>query len=202
MQKLIYLLRHEESKAQTEEELSFDAELSEKGRQNSFLIQEKFNGVFFDKVFVSPLKRARETYEIAEIAKNRLRTSHIENQIKFDARLIEAMPKGSYDAILPYKCEEKIVNSDAWNKDIKVNLENFICDLRKDNFKTCLIIGHNGFFNLMLKYILGVQDINYKTAFENYCRIDNGSFSLIAIDDENPKKDCIKFWNIRELRND
>ena len=44
---------------------------------------------------------------------------------------------------------------------IEINLENFICELRKDDFKTCLIVGHNGFFNLMLKYIFGVLEQIY-----------------------------------------
>jgi len=91
--KKIWLLRHAESKAQTEEEYGFDTGLSEAGEKQADRLKHVFNNLNFDKIYLSPLKRARETFE---------RSGINGSNIEFDSRIIEELPGDAYSSILPY----------------------------------------------------------------------------------------------------
>ena len=55
-----------------------NTELNNEGRKQAQIVKEKLNGIKFDKVFASPLKRAKETAQIIS-----------EQEIVFDDRLKE-----------------------------------------------------------------------------------------------------------------
>ena len=77
---MIYIVRHGQTDWNVEGRYQgrIDVELNEKGIEQAQKIREKLNGVKFDKVFSSPLKRAIKTAEII--------TS---NDIIVDDRLVE-----------------------------------------------------------------------------------------------------------------
>lgn len=77
---MIYFVRHGETEWNKIGKIQghVDIELNDEGRAQANYIKEKFQGVKFDKVFSSPLKRAKETAKIIG-----------EQDIIVDDRLIE-----------------------------------------------------------------------------------------------------------------
>lgn len=63
---MIYFVRHGETEWNKIGRMqgSIDIELNETGRKQASIVKEKLKGVKFDKVFSSPLKRAKETATI------------------------------------------------------------------------------------------------------------------------------------------
>ena len=63
----LYLVRHGQSQANANHIMQgakIDQPLTDKGRMQANETKEKLSGIQFDKIFVSPLKRASETAEI------------------------------------------------------------------------------------------------------------------------------------------
>ncbi len=186
--KTLFLIRHAESKAQTEEEYSFDANLSDKGIKQSRRLGNSLTGIDFDVSFLSPLRRTRQTFEFANFAKE---------QVIFDSRLVEALQSGGYKStILPYEYinygQQDIHN--AWENQISQNVKDFICDLRKIKAKKVLVISHGGFLSLLCKHITSQGNIS-NNPYENYCRMDNCGMSQIFISETDCKKDELLYWN-------
>lgn len=79
----LYLVRHGQSQSNAEHIMQgtkIDKPLTEKGRRQAEATKQKINGIKFDRVFVSPLKRASETAEII---------AGPQTTITFDPRLVE-----------------------------------------------------------------------------------------------------------------
>lgn len=63
---MIYIVRHGETDWNKEGKLQghTDTELNDTGRKQALILKDKLQNIHFDKVFVSPLKRTRQTAEI------------------------------------------------------------------------------------------------------------------------------------------
>jgi len=77
---MIYFVRHGQTEWNKIGKMQghMDIELNDEGRKQAKIVKEKLSGVKFDKVFSSPLKRAKETAEII-----------CDQEIIIDDRLIE-----------------------------------------------------------------------------------------------------------------
>jgi probable phosphoglycerate mutase len=184
MQKIV-LVRHGESKAQTEQEFSFDAGLSDAGKKQSERLGAALAGIDFDMIYCSPLKRARETFECAGLPKDNLR---------FDSRIIECLPKGLYNTILPYEKisygEQDIHN--AWNLPSAKRLMAFMNDVYCDEFENALVVSHGIALNMMLKIFLGCDC----ESESKYCFMENAAVSILKTDMENGME-RLELWNCR-----
>ncbi|OGV41020.1 MAG: hypothetical protein A2X48_11665 [Lentisphaerae bacterium GWF2_49_21] len=185
--KKIWLLRHAQSKAQTEEEYGFDAGLSKKGEKQSERLRSPFKDIFFDKICLSPLKRARETFEISKIKGK---------SIEFDSRLIEDLPGGGYSSLLPYVGLPGYADADrhnAWMTDVRARALSFMNDLYMHDQRHILVVSHCGFFSNLLGAFLSHGDAGLFAKFK-FCMMHNTGISVLYIGLER-KADTLLCWN-------
>jgi broad specificity phosphatase PhoE len=185
--KKIWLLRHAESKAQTEEEYGFDTGLSDNGKKQADRLKNVFKDTSFDKIYISPLKRARETFERAGI-----KCCNIE----FDSRIVEELHGDAYSAILPYPPLPgygKTESHNAWLISARQRAICFLKELYTIEARQVLVLSHSGFFNHLLTAFLPEDEIGLSERFK-LCRISNAGISVIYIG-SNIKNDAMLIWN-------
>ena len=153
MMKTIWLVRHGESNAQTGNEGWADPSLSNRGRCQAKRLIPILENVGFSHAFISPLQRARHTYELAQ-GKATYEC--------FDSRIVECSYGRTYDEILPYLTPNyaQADQQNAWNNPIAVKVKSFAEGLRKCTGKKILLVGHWAVFSLLLQHLLGHEDLN------------------------------------------
>ncbi len=186
--KRIWLVRHGESKAQTgETEDGRDPELSKRGRKQARRLEEPLGAIPFETILVSPLTRARQTYELAGA-----RAGHAE----FDSRLAEAnwgMPD-YYAGILPVITPAELAAPDrhnAWRESAETRAENLVLELMARGEQDILLFGHWGIFTRVFLAFCGmpVDDWGFQAV------MDNTAISLLESDAEGRR--YIRYWNDR-----
>ena len=199
--KRIWLIRHGESKAQTMEQYSFDADLSDLGVAQAEALQEalKDKKITFSEVHISPLRRARQTFEALNIDKN-ISEAKL-TQCFFDIRLIEEMPAESYQTLLPYEKLPNyavVINESEWLDHMSERIEKF-CDNLVMNEKLSgdiLIVCHMGVLNhLVRKFQSYCTD---KSGNGDYFYFHNCSYSVLEITDDCQCK-VIEIDNVNHL---
>ncbi|MFA6290729.1 MAG: histidine phosphatase family protein [Victivallales bacterium] len=185
--KKIWLLRHAESKAQTEEEYGFDTGLSERGLKQAQRLEKVFGSLTFDKIYLSPLKRARETFEHSGITGC---------NIEFDSRIVEELPGNAYSSILPYPALPGYGSADSHNAWLTGARQRAICfldELHAIKARHVLVLSHGGFFNHLLTAFLPQHGIEL---FENFkhCQTSNAGISVLYVG-PNIKYDSLLSWN-------
>ena len=180
----LFLVRHAESKRNTHEKSSVDAELTDIGKEQARRCGSYFSTIELTKVYCSPLKRARATFkpihrqitcknisytkDIAEINLGEFGDGSIDNLSGFfKAAVNSGIP---YHTFRPKKGESLQDTYDRASKFYQKLLKNHSS---KD---TILIVGH-GFFNLYLMlYALGLDLFEGK-----YYKLSNASISTLYI---------------------
>lgn len=183
--KRLWLVRHAESQAQTGEFLGIDAPLSKLGTLQAERLKEPLSSIKFDIAYISPLKRARQTYEYSEL--------NIQN-VFFDTRIIEEMPQHSYNILLPY--EElpgygKPDTQNAWNIEAFERAKSFLSEISLANIKNILVITHSAFLNILLHALIKFE---YKES-EFYFGTNNCGISSIVLPSKETPRTTILFWN-------
>lgn len=96
----IYFIRHGQTEANLNKVMAGhkDVELTEKGREQAYLTAEKLKNYTIDFMFVSPLKRARETAEIINsVRKEEIPLMIKEELIEVDYGIYEDVKKTNFD---------------------------------------------------------------------------------------------------------
>lgn len=194
------MIRHAQSKAQTGEQSWLDPELSDLGDRQARHVAAFFSDKQYDLAIVSPLRRARTTFELARI---RART------IRFDSRLVEATlgrgPGYDYREILPYTTPEygESDSADMWNAPAGVRVASLLSELRGTDGRV-ILVGHCGIFHVIRAYLCG-DPIEGEPVFTEELRpllMDNVALSTAELG-TSPRKDRIMEWNrpiLSELR--
>ena len=91
--KQLWLVRHGESTAQQAKKHDPDPHLSKRGVEQAKRLVEPLKGIVFDQIWISPLRRVRQTVDLS-----RVRGAHL----AFDSRLIECPFDVNYAQLLPY----------------------------------------------------------------------------------------------------
>ncbi len=177
----IIMIRHGETFDNVKKQYSSeDTRLTDKGREEierTKLLLEEFE---YEKAYVSPLKRAKETQEILDIKDaeedNRLKEIDFGKFIGYDFNsLKEAYPKE-----MEYWLEDYIHNPPLEGESI-YNLynrvENFLEEKILEN-KDILLICHDGVIKSALGWVFNRYDYFFRF------RLNNGSISVINIDKE------------------
>lgn len=187
--KRIWLFRHGESRAQTGEESWIDPALTEQGRRQAAKTGEHLAGMQFDRICISPLRRARESYEVAQPKGTR---------VAFDIRLVECSYGRTYDPLLPYATPAYAVadGEDAWILPACDRVEQLIRDLRVSRDQSVLLIGHWAFFSMCAAHVLGVSPLvePFPGQTKTSLLMDNAALSLLVLDHER-YGDAIVLWN-------
>lgn len=188
--KKLWLVRHGESKAQTGEQYSFDADLSALGERQSKKLSPFFSKLKFDRIYISPLRRARQTFEIGVPGKCR--------KVFFDSRLVEILPSESYSQMLPYEIVPDYARSDvhnAWLKDPAERIEDFLNEIYGIPGQNVLAVAHSAILSVLLNVFISSRFGRIANWLDcPYCKMDNAALSLLEIGAER-KDDKMHFWN-------
>lgn len=184
----VYLLRHGETKYNADGNRycgRTDIELTEKGIGQANLVNSQLQGMVFDAVYASPLKRAFYTAEIASGTKT----------VKTDERLIE-VDFGGWEG----KTKEEFISENAvlwnnWMKDpatakaggtgesaaeVVQRVDDFYQEmLGKHPSGNILVVGHNGINRLYLAHKLGMPLKHYRRIVQ-----ENSSITLFSLDEK------------------
>lgn len=185
--KKIWLVRHAQSRAQTEEEYGIDAGLSENGIRQAERLAKVFNNTCFDRIYLSPLKRSRETFEYS-----RIRGTSVE----FDSRLVEELPEGAYSHILPYDILPDYGRNDqhdAWLTSARARAVSFMDDLYSISDRNILVMSHCGFLNHLLTAFISWHE-NALCEKLKYCHMNNTGISVFSLGSDR-KTDSMLAWN-------
>ena len=151
--KYIWLARHGESRGNTGEERDIDPPLSEQGQQQAARLSESLGHITFDRIYVSPLKRTRQTLEMSGLAMN---------DVVFDSRIIEWRPEGAYEPYLPYETLPDYGKPDAhsaWRLPFNDRINAFADEVRLQEFDHVLVVTHGGAsIGLADAFVTGTHD--------------------------------------------
>ncbi len=148
----VWLVRHAESRGNTGHETDIDPPLSAHGRRQAGQLARNLGHLTFGRVYVSPLKRARETMELSGLC--------MENVI-FDSRIVEWRPEGLYDSVLPYQTLPEYGEADAhdaWRMPFEERIQSFADEVRQQSFDNVLVITHGGVSIGLVAAFLGKAD--------------------------------------------
>ncbi len=186
------LIRHAQSRAQTGEEPWLDPDLTPLGQRQARAAATYFSGNRFDLTIVSPLLRARKTFELM-----RVRTT----EIQFDARLVEVTlnrgPGYDYRALLPYLTPSygRPDQSDMWLAPAGRRVASLLAELRGFPGRV-LMVGHCGTFHVIRHYLLG-DPIDGEPMFDRAARaliMDNVALTTARLG-ASPRHDAVLQWN-------
>jgi broad specificity phosphatase PhoE len=183
----LWLVRHGESAAQTGEELSIDSNLSALGRMQAARLQDVFARIRFDAVFISPLKRARQTYEAsgARLAPDGF--------AEFDTRIAEDMQSGGYLPILPYGELPGYAardRHDAWDRPTLERVDEFYRDVERLSRDHCeiAVFAHAMVVSALLNRFMDAPVFRH-------CSPGNASVSIIERRPDSARFDELRLWN-------
>jgi len=186
----LWLVRHAQSAAQTGEELSIDSGLSALGRQQAARLAEPLGRLHFDAIFLSPLKRTRQTFELSGAT-----ASHIE----FNTLLLEDMLEGGYAPILPYGTLPDYGLPDthnAWPRTTLERVDAFLDEIAKISISKpdVLVVSHAMFLNVMLHRLFGAGIAHGHLNSHP----SNASISLFIRSEGSERFDALSLWNFQE----
>ena len=185
--KRIWLVRHGQSQSQSGEvDDVVDPELSELGRRQARRLVKPLQNIKSDRILISPLRRAWQTYQLSGIQSGRC---------IFDSRLIESDwgIDGWYKDILPVTSPD-IAEPDcryAWLEPVEKRVTNILLDIQQGSNQNLLCFGHWGIFNHIFLKFTG----NDRTTTSVSAPMDNTAISLLEIDDN--QNHIIRYWNER-----
>jgi broad specificity phosphatase PhoE len=183
----VYLLRHGETQYNADGNRycgRTDIALTEKGIGQAKLVRAQLQGMSFDGVYSSPLKRALYTAEITSGGKT----------VKTDNRLIEVDFGGWEGKTKPEFISENPALWDSWMDDpwtgkaggtgesaamVVTRVNSFYQEmLAQHPSGNILVVGHNGINRLYLAYKLGMP-------LKNYAKIvqQNSSITMFSLDE-------------------
>lgn len=185
----VYLLRHGETRWNADGNRycgTTDIDLTEKGVQQAHFAANLLNGLTFDALYSSPLKRAFVTAQIA---------SGKPEQVHTDARLIEA-DFGNWEG--KTRAEFVAQNPQLWDDwsrapehtkagetgdtamDVVSRVDHFFREMQQTHPSgTILVVAHNAVNRFYLAWKLGMPLRNYRKLVQ-----DNSSITLFALDQQ------------------
>lgn len=188
---MIYVVRHGQTDWNLEGRFQgrIDIELNEKGREQAEKTKKKLDGIKFDKVFSSPLKRAYETAQIIT-----------DEPIEIDDRIIER-GNGQLEGRLKKECVNMVDFTDENEQklgiellpDFRGRITDFFDELEKNYVgKNVLVVTHAGVSIYVRCYFEGEpKDGNYNNYKLKNCEV-------LEYDNNIRKKDkVIEEWGER-----
>ncbi len=186
--KTIILVRHGESDYNSKGIIQGNTNksvLTAKGKKQANYVGSWLKELSIDKIFSSPLKRAKQTAEI--IAKN---CDFNPNQLAFDNRLKEidfGAWKEQNRTVVKQNFPEKYkiwrtrpydfeIDGNFPVQELYARIEDFINDeiYARDEIRTCIIVGHRGTISSIINCILKLPKSHH-----HFLQIDRGSVSVL-----------------------
>ena len=181
---MIYVVRHGQTDWNLEGRFQgrIDIELNEKGKAQAKKTKGKLEGIKFDKVFSSPLKRAFETAQIIT-----------DEPIEVDDRIIERC-NGQLEGKLKTECENLVDFTDENEQKLGIEslpnfrgrITNFLDELgKKYAGKNVLVVTHAGVRIYVRCYFEGEpKDGNYNNYKLKNCEVLQYDNAKKSVDDK------------------
>lgn len=183
----IWLVRHGQSQAQTDEDDDWrDPALSDLGKRQSARLAEPLRDAEFDRILISPMRRAMKTFELSQ-AKGRV--------VEIDTRVAESDwgHPNCYESLLPLTTPgfAQPDRHHALLESVEDRVEDLLADLLSDTEGSILMFGHWGVFSLFHRRFVGAA----ATAAPVTAHMDNTAISVLELDDD--RRRHIRCWNDR-----
>lgn len=173
MKKQLYLIRHGESQAQTGAiEDGVNPPLSELGKKQARALRERIADIEVDRVLLSPLDRAWNTYLLSEYSIDR-------DKVFFEKRFVESDwgIEGFYQKLVLDGLPD-IAHQDSTQNHLLPGMDrvNSLCDeLLSSDVQRTMLFGHWAIISDFFKAFFGCADI--------HVRVNNTSITLLEVDD-------------------
>lgn len=186
-------IRHAQSTAQTGGDDWLDPDLTALGERQARAAADYFSDKEFDLALISPLRRARRTFELA---------SPKAGHARFDSRLVECTldrgPGYDYREILPYSTpgSAEADTEDMWTAPAGERIASLLQELRGLSLERVLLVAHNGILNVLRSHIAG-SPIPGEPGLDDLLRAhqtDNTGVHGFFIG-VTPAEDRLLFWN-------
>jgi len=154
----IYLVRHGMSKLNNSGIIfgQLDPDLNEKGIKDAKRAREFFSQIDYDEIYVSPLKRTKETAKI--INRKNLEISYVEEIKELNFGLYEGLSYKEIEKKYPDLVKEQSKDWKNFNygngeslNELLERVKNFYNSLDKN--KNIIIVSHWGVINTLLSYL-------------------------------------------------
>ncbi len=189
----LHAIRHAESTAQTGEGDWLDPDLTALGERQARAAADYFSDKKYELALVSPVRRARRTFELA---------SPWADHARFDSRLVECTldrgPGYDYREILPYPTpgSAEADSADMWTAPAGERIASLLQELRGLPLERVLLVAHNGILNVLRSHITGspiLGEPGFDDLVGEYQTKNTGihGFSVGA----GPADDRLLFWN-------
>jgi broad specificity phosphatase PhoE len=175
----IYLVRHAESRSQSEDDDDYlNPGLSELGMRQAERLIEPLKQLHFDAIFISPLRRTTETFQISRAEAPR---------IEFDSRLVEVVP--GYERILPLMTPDCALpdRHNAWLQNANQRCTDLLDDILAGPEASVLMFGHGGIFSYFFKAFIDCANNDF------FIMTDNTGISKLEAGGEIDR--MIRYWN-------
>lgn len=161
----LYLVRHGQSKANAAHILQgakVDTSLTSKGRQQAELTKDRLVNHHFDRVYVSPLRRASETAQI--IVGQSTTLTYDPRLVEFDygswdgqkiEDLLDQYPEYFHD-LVHFGQSWKISGGEHYQQ-AQARLQSFMADLNDDADEKVLVVSHGMTIKLWVALLLGLK---------------------------------------------
>jgi broad specificity phosphatase PhoE len=174
----VYFLRHGEStynvKGLINQDKNIPVHLTSKGKKQASEVGRKLFGVGFDAIYRSEFLRAKETAEIA--------SRNWKVPVFVDERLNEAKVGFEGESAEEFRLDSlhdfykfKVKGQESW-LDVKKRIKSFMKDLKKEKYKTVLVVSHQWPVEIAYEIVNKISD---KAAREKY--IGNCEFYELEI---------------------
>ena len=184
--KQIWLVRHGQSRAQAQEvDDHVDSQLSDLGRRQARRLVEPLGAVRFDRVLVSPLRRAVGTFELCGAKAG---------QVECDSRVIETdWRPGYYENHRPAPTPSFAAadRHDAWLTPADERIGAVVDELIDGSGECMLIVAHWGIFSRLFAYFYGFPDMAGSFRME----MANAAISVLQQNDKGGRS--VLYWNER-----
>lgn len=167
----VYLVRHGQVPHNATKQYNVgDEDLTEAGVEQAKELREKIKNIKFDKVFSSPLTRAKHTAEI--IVDNKYNII-IDNRIKerscgdLSGKLLTETNREEY-----WNYYTTIQQGTSENiQDFFKRIYNFLDELKTKDYKNVLVVAHSGVSEAFNGYFEGIQDGKFLNRGLKNCEI-------------------------------
>jgi broad specificity phosphatase PhoE len=183
----IWLVRHGESQSQTREsDDHLNPPLSARGEAQAERLIGPLGGVYFDRILISPLQRATQTYQ---------RSGARGRTVQFDSRVIESNWNNPdcYAPLLPYTTQDVALpdSHDAWLVQVDDRARDLVDEFVHRTGEHILLFGHWGVFSQVFMAFLGLS----AQAALGQATMDNTGISCLEVNEKEQR--YIRVWNDR-----
>ncbi len=191
----LYTIRHAQSTAQTGEGEWLDPDLSAFGERQAAAAAGFFTDKAFDLALISPLRRARRTFELS---------SPTVEVARFDSRLVECTldrgPGYDYRAVLPYETPDTAEpdTADMWTEPAGRRIASLLETLRQHSAERVLLVAHTGILNVLRSHLVGDPIVGEPTleGMMSAHHTDNTAVHCFVVG-KTHTEDRLVFWNRR-----